>query len=150
MTGQLPVFSLKPTPSDRVIHESNSSASSVILMIETTDGINNVDEIAAVDGADVLLIGSNDLSIELGVPGNFQSPVFRSALEAVSVACRRHGKTMGLAGIYDNYELQNWAVNTLHVRYMLCQIDSAIIASGAAKCIVALPKVEDSTSKEGC
>ena len=76
MTGQLPVFSLKPTRPQQVIGESNASASSVILMIETKDGVENADEIAAVDGADVLLIGSNDLSIELGVPGGFQTLSF--------------------------------------------------------------------------
>ncbi|MDE9440040.1 hypothetical protein EWS82_13265, partial [Staphylococcus xylosus] len=89
----------------------NISASSVIVMIETKDAVENVDEIAAVEGVDVLLVGSNDLSIELGVPGGFQTPAFRSALESVSKACRRHGKTMGLAGLYDNYEIQNWAIN---------------------------------------
>lgn len=142
MTGQLPVFSLRPIPQDRVIEESNRSASSVIVMIETKDAVENVDEIAAVEGVDVLLVGSNDLSIELGVPGGFQTPAFRSALESVSKACRRHGKTMGLAGLYDNYEIQNWAINTLHVRYMLCAIDSSLIASGATRCIAALPNVE--------
>ncbi|RKK07586.1 hypothetical protein BFJ66_g17511 [Fusarium oxysporum f. sp. cepae] len=146
MTGQLPVFSLKRTPQDRVINESNISASSVILMIETKDAIENIDEIAAVEGVDVLLIGSNDLAIELGVPGGFQTHAFRSALESVSEACRRQGKTMGLAGIYDNYEIQNWAINTLGIRYMLCAIDSSLVASGATKCIAALPNVEKSRS----
>lgn len=77
MTGQLPLFSLRPIPQDRVIEESNTSASSVIVMIETKDAVENVDEIAAVEGVDVLLVGSNDLSIELGVPGGFQTPAFR-------------------------------------------------------------------------
>ena len=149
MTGQLPVFSLKPTRPQQVIGESNASASSVILMIETKDGVENADEIAAVDGADVLLIGSNDLSIELGVPGGFQTPVFRSALEAVSEACRRHNKVMGLAGIYDNHEIQNWAINTLGVRYLLVHGDSGLLASGAVRCIAAVPKVETSDSARG-
>ncbi|KUJ22227.1 Phosphoenolpyruvate/pyruvate domain-containing protein, partial [Mollisia scopiformis] len=141
MTGQLPVFSLQATSHDRVINETNKSASSVVLMIETKDGIEKVDEIAAVEGVDMILIGSNDLAIELGVPGGFHTPIFRSALESVSEACRRHGKTMGLAGIYDNYEIQDWAINTLQVRYLLCQGDSGIIASGAARCIAAVPGV---------
>ncbi|KAF4339691.1 phosphoenolpyruvate pyruvate domain protein [Fusarium beomiforme] len=148
MTGQLPVFSLKTTPQDQVINESNTSASSVIIMIETKDAIKNINEIAAVDGVDVLLIGSNDLAIELGVPGGFQTHNFRSALESVSEACRRHGKTMGLAGIYDNYEIQDWAINTLGVRYMLCAIDSSLIASGATRCIAALPGVAKSSPEK--
>ena len=141
MTGQLPVFSLKTTPQDKVIHESNASASSVIIMIETRDGVANADQIAAVDGVDVLLIGSNDLAIELGVPGGFQTDVFRSALETISKACKKHGKIMGLAGIYENYEIQNWAINQLGVKFLLCTQDSAAIAQGAAKSIVAVPAV---------
>lgn len=140
MTGQLPVFSLKVTPQDRVISESNTSASSVIVMIETKVGVQNANEIAAVEGVDVILVGSNDLAIELGVPGGFESQVFRSALESISDACRRHGKIMGLAGLYDNFEIQNWAINTLGVRFMLCQLDSGIIAAGAARCAAAVPR----------
>lgn len=116
-------------------------------MIETKDGIDNVDEIAAVDGVDMLLIGSNDLSIELGVPGGFQTPIFHAALESVSKACSIHGKIMGLAGIYDNYEIQTWAINVLNVRYILCQGDMGIIARGAADCIAAMPKVEECISE---
>ncbi|KAJ8132872.1 hypothetical protein O1611_g753 [Lasiodiplodia mahajangana] len=149
MTGQLPVFSYKATPTGRVIQEGNAFASSVILMIETREAIKKVDEIAAVDGIDVLLIGSNDLSIELGGPGDMRNPVFRSALEAVSTACQRHGETMGLAGVYDNYELQNWAVNTLCVRFMVCHVDSGLIASGALRCVATVPKIEEGNSKGG-
>lgn len=43
-----------------------------------------MDDIAAVDGVDILLIGSNDLAIELGVPGQFESTGFRDTLEKVS------------------------------------------------------------------
>ncbi|KAI0972282.1 Pyruvate/Phosphoenolpyruvate kinase-like domain-containing protein [Xylaria arbuscula] len=142
MTGQLPVFSLRPVPVTQVAKESNVTASSVFLMIETRDAIDNIDEIAAVDGGDVLLIGSNDLTIELGVPGDFNSEIYRSALEKVSSACRRHGKTMGLAGVYNNYAIQNWAINTLGVRYMLCGQDSSFIAAGAANSVDTVPRVE--------
>lgn len=144
MTGQLPVFSLRPTPQEQVINETNTSASSVILMIETKGAIDEIDEITSTPGADVILIGSNDLAIELGVPGGFTTPVFRSALEAVSEACRKHDKVMGLAGVYDNHDFQDWAVNTLGVRFMLVGLDAAIIAKGAVGCINAVSKVEKS------
>lgn len=141
MTGQLPVFSLRPTPQTQIISESNANLSSVIVMIETKDSIENIDTISSVEGVDMLLIGANDLSIELGVPGDFKAPAFRSALEAVSKACRDNGRIMGLAGIYENYELQNWAINELGVRFMLCQLDAALIAIGAVKSLAAVPTV---------
>lgn len=141
MTGQLPAFSLKPTPVDTIVSESNDSGSTVVLMIETKDSIEKVDEIAAVEGVDILLIGSNDLSIELGVPGQFKSDRFRSAAEAVSAACRKHGKCLGFAGIYENAELQGWAINTLGARFVLAQQDSGLIARAAKECAVALDAI---------
>lgn len=141
MTGQLPVWDLKPTPASKVIWETNARASQVFLMIENKETIDNIDEIAAVPGADVLLIGSNDLSIELGAPSDFKSETFRTALKAVSNACKKHGKIMGLAGIYDQPDLQSWAINELGVRWMLCQQDSGLIAGGAMRCAEAVAKI---------
>ncbi|CAG9989375.1 unnamed protein product [Clonostachys byssicola] len=138
MTGQLPLFSLKPTPTSRVISETNAQGSSVILMIETKESVEKIDEIAAVTGVEVLLIGSNDLSIELGCAGQFQDEAFRSALAAVSAACQKHGKVFGLAGIYDAPELQSWAINTLSAGFILCQQDSGILAGGGKKCAEAV------------
>ena len=144
MTGQLPVFSLQPREASEVIAESNANASSVIIMIENREAVEQADKIAAVPGVDVLLIGSNDLSIELGVPGGFRTDVFRSALESVSNACRKNGKVMGLAGIYDQQDLHEWAINSLGVRYLLCQQDSGLIVGAGTKCRAAVPKVASS------
>ncbi|KAM0325171.1 hypothetical protein ACHAQA_007710 [Verticillium albo-atrum] len=138
MTGQLPLFRLEPTPTATIISETNARGASVLLMIETRDSVTRADAIAAVDGVDVLLIGANDLAIELGVPGQFQSTEFRTALEAVADACRRHGKVFGLAGIYDAPEVQGWAVNKLGARFVLGQQDSGILAGGGKKCAAAL------------
>lgn len=67
-----------------------------IAQIETAKAVERVDEIAAVEGIDVLLIGPNDLSISLGVPGDAMSPVMIEAITKVSDACRRSGKKFGI------------------------------------------------------
>lgn len=141
MTGQLPVFGLRSTPVKTIIEETNAHASTVLLMIETKDSIENVDDIAAVDGVDVLLIGSNDLAIELGVPGQFESTEFRNALEKVSQSCHKHRKIFGLAGIYDAPEIQDWALNTLGARFILAQQDSGLIAGAGKKCADVLSRI---------
>jgi 2-keto-3-deoxy-L-rhamnonate aldolase RhmA len=141
MTGQLPIFGLRPTPIDMIVKETNNQASSVLLMIETKESIEHLDEISSVDGVDVLLVGSNDLSVELGVPGQFDTPEFRTALEKVSHACHRHKKIFGLAGIYDAPEIQSWAVNTLGARFILGQQDSGLIAVGSKKCAESLSRI---------
>ncbi|KIW67845.1 hypothetical protein PV04_07067 [Phialophora macrospora] len=142
MTGQLPQFSYKARPHETVIAESNSRGSTVFVMIETAQAIDNLDAIASVEGVDVLLVGSNDLSIELGVPAQFESPVFREALEKVSRACRQNDKIMALGGIYDKPDIQRWAVHELGVRWILGGQDSSFIAKGAAECLEALKGVE--------
>ncbi|KAF4416538.1 4-hydroxy-2-oxo-heptane-1,7-dioate aldolase [Colletotrichum fructicola] len=141
ITGQLPLFSLKATPQDTIISETNRNGSSVFLMIETKESIDNIEDIASVDGADVLLVGSNDLAIELGAPGQFRSKEFRAAMETISQACNKHGKIMGLAGIYDDHELHDWAINQLGVRFLLGGQDSAILARGAKETMAAILKV---------
>ena len=142
MTGQLPVFSLKPSPADQVIQNTNASASTVIVMVESKEAVERADDIASVDGVDMLLIGSNDLSIELGIPGGFRTDTFRTALEGVSAACKKRGKIMGLAGIYDQPDIHDWAINSLGARFLLCQQDSGFIATGAIECSAAVDSVD--------
>jgi 2-keto-3-deoxy-L-rhamnonate aldolase RhmA len=72
-----------------------NAATLVIAQIETAAGVRNVDEIAAVAGVDVLWIGHFDLTTSMGIPGRFDHPDFRSALDRVLDACRRHGKVPG-------------------------------------------------------
>jgi len=71
---------------------AQSEATLLITMLETQDGIRNVDDIAAVPGVDVLMIGSNDLSAELGIPGETRHPRILDAYAKMAVAARRHGK----------------------------------------------------------
>jgi len=68
----------------------------VVVQIESRAAVDAVDEIAAVDGVDVLFIGPRDLSHDLGVPGDVTAPVFAEAANAVVAAAKRHGKAAGL------------------------------------------------------
>jgi 2-dehydro-3-deoxyglucarate aldolase/4-hydroxy-2-oxoheptanedioate aldolase len=65
----------------------------VIAQIETAEGVEHVEEIAAVSGVDALWIGQYDLTASLGVAGQFDHPSFQQATRRVALACRRHGKT---------------------------------------------------------
>lgn len=142
MWGQQPVLGLQARPLKDVVEACDTDASSVLVMIEGADSIANIDAIASTAGVDVLLVGCIDLSTDLGTPGAFNSKTFRTALEAVSRSCQHHGKTMGLAGLYNNRELQDWAINVLHVRFMLCQQDSNLLATGAMECAAAVASTD--------
>ena len=63
--------------------------------IETRQGVENADAIAAIDGVDCLWVGHFDLSASLGIPGQFEHKDFTDAIETVIGACRRHGKSAG-------------------------------------------------------
>ena len=134
MWGQQPALGLRATAFTQVIEVCDSVASSVILMIEAFDSIENIDAIAGVENVDALLVGCLDLSTDMGIPGKFESAEFRAALERISAACQRYGKLMAIAGLYNNPEIQDWAINTLKVRFILCQQDSNLLATAAIEC----------------
>jgi 2-keto-3-deoxy-L-rhamnonate aldolase RhmA len=71
----------------------------VILQIETQTGLDNLDEIAATPGVDVLWPGLFDLTLSLGVPGQLEHRLVREAADRVVAACEKNGITAGvLAG----------------------------------------------------
>ncbi len=77
-----------------------------IAQVETAAAIQNADAIAGTPGVDVMLIGPNDLSISLGVPGDLMSPAMNRAMDRVAAACRKAGKVFGMhagAGLLTRY-----------------------------------------------
>ena len=66
-----------------------------VCQIETAEGVENADAIAAIDGVDLLWIGHFDLSVSLGIPGAFDDPKFKNAVERVVAAGRRPGRYHG-------------------------------------------------------
>ena len=67
----------------------------VICQIESLEGLENCDEIAAVEGVDVLLVGPNDLTQAMGIMGQTNHPDFIAAVEKVIAVCEKHGKWAG-------------------------------------------------------
>ena len=65
-------------------------------MIETNQSLENLDAIASVPGVDVLLIGPSDLSIELGVPLDYQCAIYQRALDKIAAAAAKHGIAAGM------------------------------------------------------
>jgi 4-hydroxy-2-oxoheptanedioate aldolase len=67
-----------------------------VVQIETEQTLDRVDEIAAVDGVDVLFVGPFDLSLSMGIPTQYGDPRFRGALAQVAAAARKHNKAAGI------------------------------------------------------
>jgi len=111
-----------------------------IVQIETVDALHNLDEIAAVDGVDVLFVGPLDLSGSLGILRDFHHPLFRDAVERVARAAARHSKMAGIllpaaADFSDYYRLG--------YRFLACGSDGAMIAATARQLATQLSELRN-------
>ncbi|HEY7599029.1 MAG TPA: aldolase/citrate lyase family protein [Candidatus Limnocylindrales bacterium] len=68
----------------------------LVIQVESRSALEAVEEIAALDGVDVLFVGPTDLSHALGVPGDIRSDEYRAAVERVGRAAREAGKAAGV------------------------------------------------------
>jgi 2-keto-3-deoxy-L-rhamnonate aldolase RhmA len=96
----VPRFGMRPTPA-ATLNPALDDATIVQILLETPAGIASAGEIAALDGVDMLAIGANDLTAELGVPGRYDDPRVRDAVATAAGACQRHGKLLMVGGIAD-------------------------------------------------
>ena len=84
----------RPGPVKEKLAAANRRTTS-FLQIETAEGVENAGAIAAVPGVDCLWVGHFDLSVSLGIPGEFDNPKFRKAIDKVVAGARAHGKALG-------------------------------------------------------
>jgi 2-keto-3-deoxy-L-rhamnonate aldolase RhmA len=99
IAGGYPQFGFGAASATDVLTQLND-ATLVVVMLETPQAIENADKIAATPGIDVLLMGTNDLCLEMGIPGKIDDPRVMIAVDSVVAACRKHGKWPGLGGVY--------------------------------------------------
>jgi 2-keto-3-deoxy-L-rhamnonate aldolase RhmA len=98
--ASIPMLGMKPTLA-RVLNPLADAATVVQVIVETPAGVDAAGEIAAEDGVDILVLGANDFTAELGIPGEYAHPAVRTAVTTVAAACARNGKLFMLAGVGD-------------------------------------------------
>ena len=96
--GGLPHLHYRPFPAAEA-NAAMNDATMVIVQFETADAIARADEIAAVEGVDLVLIGTNDLLADMGLAGEYEHERVRDAYQRTLAACRRHGKHVGVGGL---------------------------------------------------
>jgi 4-hydroxy-2-oxoheptanedioate aldolase len=79
---------------DQYLEEANRETF-IVVQIEQPNTVEVVEEIAQVDGVDALMLGPGDLSIQYGIPGQFDHPRMRQAFQRVADAARAAGKHWG-------------------------------------------------------
>ena len=107
-----------------------------IVMLESPEAVRNADAIAAVPGVDVLFIGTSDLTAELGISGQMGHPKVIDAYQTVGEACRRHGKVLGMGGVYDEENASRYVA--MGARFLLTGSDHSYIMSGASQSLSVL------------
>jgi 2-keto-3-deoxy-L-rhamnonate aldolase RhmA len=68
-------------------------------MVETVPGVENVDEIAAVEGIDLLWIGHGDLTSSLGITGRYDDKRYLDSVDQIFAAANAHGKPVGMMAV---------------------------------------------------
>jgi 2-keto-3-deoxy-L-rhamnonate aldolase RhmA len=128
--GTNPAFGYRPPPAAEAMATLNAEIL-IIPMIETPQAVANAEAIAAVAGIDVLLIGTNDLVLEMGLTGHLGHERVRQAYETVGAACRRHGKVLGMGGVYDEQLAQRYI--GMGARFILGANDHGLLLNAATQ-----------------
>jgi 2-keto-3-deoxy-L-rhamnonate aldolase RhmA len=100
-----------------------------IVMLESPEAIENAEDIAETDGIDVLFIGTSDLTAELGISGQMGHPKVIDAYQRVGEACRKHGKILGMGGVYDEENASRYV--GMGALFVLTGSDHSYLMSGA-------------------
>jgi 2-keto-3-deoxy-L-rhamnonate aldolase RhmA len=126
--GAYPQFGFASRPVQEIV-EGLDNATLVVAMIETPRAVENAEHIAAVPGLDCLLLGTNDLCLEMGIPGQLDHARVRAAFDTVLGACKKHHKIPALGGIYGKELLTRYL--GLGFRMVLAGNDISLLHSAA-------------------
>ncbi|HKB63214.1 MAG TPA: aldolase/citrate lyase family protein, partial [Burkholderiales bacterium] len=98
MGGVLPHLHYRSFPAAEA-NAAMNEATMVVVQFETADAIDKAEEIAAVEGVDMVLMGTNDLLADIGLPGQYEHERVRDAYARTIAACKKHGKHVGVGGL---------------------------------------------------
>jgi len=118
--------------------ESANNETLVVLQVETRECLEAIFDIAAVPGVDAFMIGPFDLSISMGIPGEFDNPVFWSAVDRVVEASNGAGVA---PGVHMLQPAQVKKARERGCRFLVCGSDSAVLLSGYRSIVQELAQV---------
>lgn len=128
VSGAYPHLDYRPTPYAKMV-ETLDASSLIVCMVETRRGVANIEEIAAVEGVDVVHVGTHDLLADLGKPGQYDAPEVLDAYARTVSATRANGIFAGMGGNRD-IDRQVAAVR-MGVRFLTTQADIGFLVSAA-------------------
>ena len=113
------------------VYAALNDATMVIVQFESAAALERIEEIVAVDGVDLVLVGLNDLLADWGIPGQYDDPRVRDVYARVIAACRRNGKHGGVGGLATRPDLVAEFVR-MGARYVSTGTDLAFLLGACA------------------
>ncbi len=101
----------------------------IVVMLETPFALSNAHDIAAIDGIDAVMIGTADLTMEMGIPGQLEHPDVVRAYETLIDACAVSKKHAGMGGVYAPQIMSRYIA--MGARLILAGNDLAFLMAGA-------------------
>lgn len=132
LPGPLAVCGFEPV-SVGTLMETSEAQTRVIAMIESRSGLEAAEDIAALEGIDGLMIGTNDLAAGLGHVGDVAHETVRQAFADIGRAALAHGKTFGTMGLPS--ELVGPQALALGARMIVATNEINLLSDGAAKAL---------------
>lgn len=128
------ITDLKGRPAGEEIESANRETL-VVMMIESVEGLEAVEQIAAVPEIDVLFIGPYDLSLSLGIVEQFQNPVFWKAVERIIQAGQKSNLAVGLQS--GNAAVLKRAAE-MGARFLICGSESSVLLEGYKRALATM------------
>jgi 2-keto-3-deoxy-L-rhamnonate aldolase RhmA len=109
-----------------------NAATMVIVQCESAEFLDRADEIMAVEGIDMALIGTNDLLADWGLTGQYEHARVRDAYQRVIAAAKKHGKHVGVGGLATRPKLAAEFVR-MGARYVSTGTDLAFLLAACTE-----------------
>ena len=104
----------------------------IVAHIETRQGVENIDQIVSLPGLDICLVGTSDLSLDYGNPGDYKGKDFRELVQKVFDAAEQNGAARGIPAS-DHDSVKYWIDHG--VQFFECATELDMLRAGAAKTI---------------
>jgi 4-hydroxy-2-oxoheptanedioate aldolase len=128
-TGAFPHLHFRSFPAAETADAIND-ATMVIVQFESAEALKHADEIASVEGVDIVLVGLNDMLGDMGLAGQYDHPKVRDIYSTVIDACRKHGKHCGVGGLASRPDLMAEYVR-MGARYVSSGTDLSFLLDAA-------------------
>ncbi|KAJ5915159.1 Pyruvate/Phosphoenolpyruvate kinase [Penicillium verhagenii] len=130
-TNNLPIFNFQHMPTLK-LNDTLNTQTMLIPMIETPAAVELAEEIFAIDGVDGVLVGSNDLCADLGIPGKYDDPLYVDSVTKIISAANKYDKPVGVGGIGGRLDvLERWF--SMGATWSLSGADIGILQNGMKK-----------------